>query len=71
MMQRVLVSLVMLVGLAELGGVAGYPYRKLGDSISWSGRLRGNAYLDMTTRVVVYADDFIQVAGLAVIGLTE
>ena len=56
---------------AELGGVSGYPYRKLGDSISWEGRLRSNAYLDTTLRVAAYTEGFLQVVGLAVIGLTE
>lgn len=54
---------------AEFEGVSGYPYRKLGDSVSWSGRLRGNAYLDMTSRVTVYTDDFVTLVGLADIGL--
>ena len=56
---------------AKLGGVSGYPYRKLGDSIGWEGRLRENAYLDMTVRVIAYTDDFIQVGGLATVGLVE
>lgn len=56
---------------AQLGGVSGYPYRKMGDSIVWTGRLRGNTYLDMTVRVIAYADDFMQVAGLATIGVVE
>lgn len=56
---------------AKLGGVSGYPYRKLGDSIGWEGRLRDNAYLDMTLRVIAYTDDFIQVGGLATVGLVE
>jgi hypothetical protein len=54
---------------AEFEGVSGYPYRKLGDSVSWSGRLRGNAYLDMTSRVTVYTDEFVTLVGLADIGL--
>lgn len=56
---------------AEFGGVSGYPYRKLGDSIIWTGRLRHNAYLDTTLRVIAYADSFVQVAGLATLGLTQ
>jgi hypothetical protein len=54
---------------AEFEGVSGYPYRKLGDSVSWTGRLRGNAYLDMTARVTVYTDEFVTLVGLADIGL--
>lgn len=54
---------------AEFEGVSGYPYRKLGDSVTWSGRLRSNAYVDMTLRVTVYTDDFVTLVGLADIGL--
>lgn len=54
---------------AEFEGVSGYPYRKLGDSVSWSGRLRANAYIDMTLRVTVYTEDFVTLVGLADIGL--
>ena len=56
---------------AELSGVSGYPYRRLGDSISWRGRLRANVYIDMTVRVVAYTDGLMQVTGLATIGLTQ
>ena len=56
---------------AQFGGVSGYPYRKLGDSVSWTGQLRSNAYLDTTLRVIAYADSFVQVAGLAELGLTQ
>jgi hypothetical protein len=56
---------------AEFGGVSGYPYRRLGDSVSWSGRLQDHAYLDTTLRVIAYTGDFAQIAGLATIGLTE
>ena len=56
---------------AQLSGISGFPYRKLGDSIAWSGRLRSNVYLDMTLRVIAYTNNFMQVGGLAVIGLTD
>ena len=56
---------------AEFAGVTGYPYRKLGDSLAWVGRLRGNAYLDMTLRVIAYGDEFVTLGGLATIGLTQ
>jgi len=55
---------------AELAGVSGYPYRKIGDSIGWTGTLRANVYLDTTLRVLAYTEDFMQVAGLATIGVT-
>lgn len=54
---------------AEFEGVSGYPYRKLGDSVAWAGRLRSNAYVDMTLRVTVYTDEFVTLVGLADIGL--
>ena len=56
---------------AELAGVSGYPYRKLGDSIGWAGRLRSNVYLDTTLRVIAYTDSFLQVGGLAEIGVIK
>lgn len=56
---------------AEFAGVTGYPYRKLGDSLTWSGRLRGNTYVDMTLRVIAYSDEFITLGGLATLGLTQ
>jgi hypothetical protein len=56
---------------AELRGVTGYPYRKLGDSIGWSGRLRADTYLQTTLRVIAYTDDFLQVGGLATLGVTR
>lgn len=56
---------------AEFAGVSGYPYRKMGDSLAWAGRLRGNTYLDMTLRVVAYTDEFVTLGGLATIGLTQ
>jgi hypothetical protein len=54
---------------AELSGVAGLKFRKFGDSISWRGRLRSGAYLDITVRVVAYQTDALQVTGLATIAL--
>ncbi|MDH7487581.1 MAG: hypothetical protein QHJ81_15075 [Anaerolineae bacterium] len=54
---------------AELGGIEGYPYRKIADSIAWTGSLADGVYLDTTLRVVLYNDEQLQVAGLATIGL--
>jgi hypothetical protein len=56
---------------AEFSGAGEYPYRKLGDSITWTGRLRANVYLDTTLRVIAYSDSFVQVVGLATLGLTQ
>jgi len=62
-------TLVKYVGKAEEGielrGVAGYPYRKLGDSIVWEGKLREKVFLQLNVRVLFIADDFIRVAGTA------
>jgi hypothetical protein len=62
-------SLVKYVGKAEegieLSGVEGYPYRKLGDSIVWEGKLREKVFLQLNVRVIVIAEDFIRVAGTA------
>lgn len=56
---------------AEFEGASGYPYRKLGDSLDWNGRLRDNVYLDMTLRVIAYADEFVTLGGLATLGLVK
>jgi hypothetical protein len=62
-------SLVKYLGKAEegieLSGVEGYPYRKLGDSIVWWGKLREKAFLQLNVRVIFIAEDFISVAGTA------
>jgi len=54
---------------AALGGVEGYAYRKVADSILWEGRLREGVFLDTTLRVVFFNEDMLQVAGLATLGL--
>lgn len=67
-------TLVKYVGKAEegieLSGVEGYPYRKLGDSIVWKGKLRERVFLQLNVRVVFIAEDFIRVAGTATLSLT-
>lgn len=67
-------SLVKYVGKAEegieLSGVEGYPYRKLGDSIVWEGKLKGKVFLQLNVRVAFIAESFISVAGTANILLT-
>ena len=55
---------------AELSGVEGYPYRKLGDSIVWKGKLRERVFLQLNVRVIFIAEDFIRVAGTAALSLT-
>jgi len=62
-------TLVKYLGKAEegieLSGVEGYPYRKLGDSIVWEGKLREKVFLQLNVRVLFIADDFINVTGTA------
>ncbi len=54
----------------ELSGVEGYPYRKLGDSIVWEGKLREGVFLQLNVRVLFIAEDFINVTGTAALLLT-
>ncbi len=54
----------------ELSGVEGYPYRKLGDSIVWEGKLLAGAFLQLNMRVLFSAADFIRVAGTAALLLS-
>lgn len=55
---------------AELNGVEGYPYRKLGDSVVWEGKLREGVFLQLNVRVLFIAEGFINVTGTAAILLT-
>lgn len=57
---------------AQLGGLLKdeYPYREVGDSISWQGQLRSKVYLDLTGRTVFYDEDSLNVTGVATIILT-
>ncbi len=55
---------------AELSGVEGYPYRKLGDSVVWEGKLREGVFLQLNVRVLFIAEGFINVTGTAAILLT-
>jgi hypothetical protein len=54
----------------ELSGVEGYPYRKLGDSIVWEGKLLAGMFLQLNVRVLFIAADFIRVAGTAALLLS-
>jgi hypothetical protein len=48
---------------AHLGNVEGYAYRKVADSITWEGRLKERLHMRLSSRVVFYTDDNLQVAG--------
>ncbi len=51
---------------AELGGLYNeYPYRQIGDSIIWEGRLRDGVYMRVELRTVQFGDNALRVAGIA------
>lgn len=54
---------------AQFGGIDGYPYRRIGDSVTWQGRLNANTFIDATYRVVAYTDDILTLAGLGTIAV--
>jgi hypothetical protein len=49
---------------AKLGGIEGYAYRKLGDSILWEGILRDRVYIRLDVRVAQFDEKGLRVAGL-------
>lgn len=54
---------------AELGGVEGWPYRQMVDSILWEGKLKDNVTLRLDVRVVRFDEESLEVGGLATIGI--
>lgn len=50
---------------AELGNVEGYPYRKIGDSIQWEGKLREGIWLRLNARTALVTEDRLGVVGTA------
>ncbi len=50
---------------AQLGNVEGYPYRKLGDSINWAGKLREGLWLELSLRTALITDSQLDVLGTA------
>ncbi len=54
---------------AQLAGLPKdeYPYRQIGDSISWQGQLRSKVYLDLVARTVLSNEDSLNVTGWATI----
>jgi len=50
---------------AELAGLEGYPYRKVGDSIYWEGALRDGVYLRLDVRALQFDEKALRVGGLA------
>lgn len=49
---------------AIFSGFEGYPYRDLGDSLSWSGRLRNNVNVKYHLRVASIKDDQVRLLGI-------
>ncbi len=54
---------------AELGGIEGYPYRKVGDSINWEGMLRDDVHISLEVRVVQFNENGMRVAGIVTLWL--
>lgn len=50
---------------ARLGNVEGYPYRRVGDSILWEGRLLPGLWLDLLARTALIGEDQLDVVGTA------
>jgi len=48
-----------------------YPYRLIGDTITWQGELRSQVYLDLLLRTVAYNNDNLDVTGWATIILAS
>ncbi|MFB8790845.1 MAG: hypothetical protein U7123_18825 [Potamolinea sp.] len=57
----------------QLGGLPKdeYPYRLVGDTITWQGELRSQVYLDLLLRTVAYNNDNLDVTGWATIILAS
>jgi len=49
---------------AELGGTTEYPYRQVGDSVYWEGRLRQNVSIRLELRVLQYDDRGLRLGGI-------
>jgi hypothetical protein len=54
-----------LSGLAE----GEYPYRKLGDSVDWTGRLTPNLQVEYHLRLLYYQEANATLGGVAIVSL--
>lgn len=52
---------------AEFGGVEGYAYREVADSLDWAGQVRDNVYVDLKMRVRSIEEDEVKVIGTATV----
>ncbi|MCI0399420.1 MAG: hypothetical protein L0332_29300 [Chloroflexi bacterium] len=50
---------------AQFTGISGYPYRAVGDSLVWEGRLRGNVTVRYNLRVLGLDSEAVRLAGTA------
>lgn len=55
---------------AHLGNIEGYAYRKLGDSITWEGRLRPDIWLELDLRTVLITENQLDVVGTVDLWIT-
>lgn len=55
---------------ALLGNIEGYAYRKLGDSITWKGRLRPGIWLELDLRTALITNNQLDVVGTADLWIT-
>jgi hypothetical protein len=54
---------------AKLGGIEGYPYRAVGDSIFWEGKLRERVYIRLDLRALQFDDKGLRVGGIVTVWL--
>jgi hypothetical protein len=52
---------------AEFGGLEGYAYREVADSLDWSGQVRPNVYSDLSMRVSSIDDQEVSLLGTATV----
>jgi hypothetical protein len=50
---------------AQLGNVEGHAYRRIGDSIDWTGRLHDGVWISLALRTAFVGDNSLDVAGTA------
>jgi hypothetical protein len=50
---------------AHFGGVEGYAFREVADSLDWAGQVRDNVYVDLKMRVRSIQEDEVKVIGTA------
>lgn len=50
---------------AELGNVEGYRFRRIGDSVTWQGKLRAGLWLELDLRVALITEQQLDLIGTA------